>query len=548
MSSFKPETLVLPSYINKFTWKWVVESNPSASISSSDFVRVCRASEGIRVLPESGRTYHLAENFSNLDEWVKEALWHHDPVLYESLKGYTKVPSLGRSLHGLLKYAGPTIYKKQVFDDRMEELYDSGLRHLHSRFRWCSTLPLEVAMTKIPLNTSAGYSFPGAKKGDVLDECYAKVQSMIATWKRGEKVEQIPCKLAMRGHLSPKDNVKSRSIWVAPMEHVVLENMLFRGFYSQIFSGLHHQDMFMTGHKTIERLNFYLDADQDQTFTNTDISGWDSLRCRFLLKDLFLKVLKPHMDLDEPWKELAFEYIMEAFIFTILCLPDGTLIKKLGGVPSGSFLTLLINSLGVWLVMTSSLKYNQQDYQNSRVLGDDFCFLSRRMEESAFQPFVSLLAHTVKSFFGLVVKPEKVVITNNREDRKFIGYQIKQGKLFREDFDLLCGMLYPESPVHDLRTSFTRVFAFMIIGGFGSEVVTSFYLRYLSGYYKELQSLGTDLFNTDAMRSGNLRVFKHVFKVDVDEFECFDIDTFRSLFHSKAKYFLSLGTRFFTGA
>jgi len=402
-------------------------------------------------------------------------------------------------------------------------------------------------MTKIPLNTSAGFSWPGKKKGEVLDECYDKVKGMIDTWKAGGVVEQIPCKLAMRGHLSPKDEVKSRSIWVAPMEHVVLENMLFRGFYAQIFSGLHHQRMFMTGHKTIERLNFYLDEDLDYTFCNTDISGWDSLRCRFLLKDLFSKVLRPHVQFDEPWKELAFDYIVEAFIFTLLCLPDGTIIKKLGGVPSGSFLTLLLNSLGVWLVMTTSLQYNQQYYQNERVLGDDFCFLTRMLDQDKFADFVSLLSHTVKVFFGLVVKPEKVVITNNRNERKFIGYQVKEGKLFREDFDLICGMLYPESPVKDLRTSFTRVFAFMIIGGFGSERCLGLYQRYLSGYYKELQLLENDLFNVDAMRAGNLRVFKHVFKVDVDEFENFSIDTFRSLFLSKAQYFLSLGTRFFTG-
>jgi len=482
-----------------------------------------------------------------LDEWVKEALWHWDPVYYEQLKGFTKVPQLGRALHGLCKYGGPTIYKSQLFDGRMSSIYDAGILSLRGRFRWCSTIPLEVAMTKIPLNTSAGYSFPGQKKGDVLEECYERVASMISTWKAGGTVEQIPCKLALRGHLSPKDEVKTRSVWVAPMEHVVLENMLFRGFYSQIFSGLHHQRMFMTGHKTIERLNFYLDSNQDRTFVNTDIKGWDSLRCRFLIKDIFNKVLKPHMDLDEPWKLEAYEYIVEAFIFTILCLPDGTLVKKLGGVPSGSFLTLLINSLGVYLAMDTSLKYNEQDHQDQRVLGDDFCFTTSKLDDALFNPFVTLLAHTVKSFYGLVVSPAKVVITNNRDERKFIGYQVKQGKLFREDSDLFCGMLYPESPVNDLRTSFTRVFAFMIIGGFGSDKVTSFYQFYLSGYYKELEKLGSDLFNVNAMRAGNLRVFKHVFKVDVDEFEEFSISTFRSLFLSKAKFFLSLGTRFFTG-
>jgi len=302
--------------------------------------------------------------------------------------------------------------------------------------------------------------------------------------------------------------------------------------------------MFMTGANTIPRLNSYLDERPDLSFINTDISGWDSLRCRFLLKDIFSKVLRPHMLFTEAWHERAYDYLVESFIFTHLALPSGHILKKLGGVPSGSFLTLLINSLGVWQVMTSCLQYNKQEYTDSRVLGDDFCFKLPPIDDDMLPAVVSLLSSTVADFFGLVIKPEKVISTNNREDRKFIGYQIKQGKIWREDRDIFCGMLYPESPVKNLSISFSRIFAFMIIGGFSSGRVTRFYESYLSGYHDKLRALGDDLFNTAVMRSGNLRVFKHVFKVDVDLLEDFDIDTFRSLFSAKAPYFLSLGAKF----
>jgi len=400
-------------------------------------------------------------------------------------------------------------------------------------------------MTKIPLSTSAGINFPGQKKGDVLDEAYHKVQDMIESWKRGEKVEQIPYKLALRGHLSPMDENKTRVVWVAPIELTILENMFFRGFYHQIFAGAHHQRRFMTGRDTIVRLNDYLAERQESSFINTDISGWDSIRARFVLKDIFMKVLRPNMDFTEAWMELAFEWLMDAFIFSILCLPDGSCYKKIGGVPSGSFLTLLINSLAVWLVLTSALKYLEVGFYDERVLGDDFCFKIDKLDDVDLWALVSDVSECVFEFFHLVIKPEKVIATNVVDDRKFIGYQIKKGRLYREDRELILGMLYPEGPVDNLGTSFTRVFAFMIIGGFGSDRVTQFYERYLGGYYKQLALLGPDLFHQDVMRHGNLRVFKHVFKVDLEQFDGFDIDSFRSLFSNKAPFFLTLGARFF---
>jgi hypothetical protein len=300
----------------------------------------------------------------------------------------------------------------------------------------------------------------------------------------------------------------------------------------------------MTGKDTIIRLGDYLAEEPSLSFCNTDIKGWDSLRARFILLDIFHKVLKPNMQLDEPWKELAFEYIVEAFIFTFLALPDGSVFKKLSGVPSGSFLTLLINSLAVHNVMSASLKYNEVTFYDTRVLGDDFCYKLDPLSDQDLTWHVHDLSETARRFFDIVVSPEKVIATNVLEDRKFIGYQVRGGKLFREDRDLFCGVLYPESPVKSLAVSFTRLYSYMLIGGFGSGRFRQFYERYLGGYYDELVKLGADVFRRDVMKHGNLRVFKHVFKVDLEEFENFSIDSFRNVFSYKAPFFLTLGAHF----
>jgi len=539
------KNVVLPTKLNKFSWKYVVEKHPYAEVSLEDFKRLAVASDGWRFVQDSGFKYSIASGFHHMDEYVREALWHHDPDTYESLKGFSKVPRLGRAYHSLLKYCGPTVYKTNVFDDKMTAIYNENLNELCANFRSVSIIPLEIAATKVPTNTSAGVSFPGKKKGEVMDEAMANVRVMIETWKRGEQCEQIPHKLALRGHLSPKDQNKTRCVWVAPIEHTLLENMFFRGFYYQIFAGLHHQRRFMTGKDTIIRLNTYLAERPECSFVNTDISGWDSLRCRFVIQDIFHKVLRPNMLLEEPWHELAFEYLLESFIFSHLVLPDGAVFKKLGGVPSGSFLTLLVNSLGVWNVCTSALKYLDKNFYDERILGDDFCFKTDRLDQVDLDFSVAELSECVLHFYNLTIKPEKVVATNVLDDRKFIGYQIRKGRLFREDRELLCGMLYPESPVKSLAISFTRVFAYMIIGGFGSDKVTQFYERYLGGYYHELCLFGPELFRQEVMKSGNLRVFKHVFKVDLEAFDNFDIDSFRNLFSAKVPFFLTLGASFF---
>lgn len=524
----------------------MVEKFPYVDVSLSDFKALIDPTPGWKFVGNIDYKYHIREGFSNVDEYVKEALYHHDEPMYESLRGYTKVPRLGRALHSLLKYSGPTVYKDQLFDDKMNDIYEASLLSHSYSFDRVGIFSPEMATLKIPTNTSAGISFPGKTKGEVLREACDNVKGMIEKWKRGEQVQQIPCKLALRGHLSEVDKVKTRCVWVSPVEHIILENMFFRGFYHQIYANENHRNLFMTGKYTIARLNTYIqdDNDRDLSFVNTDFKGYDSMRCRFVLQDVFRKVFYPKIKFEEPWQYLAFEYIVDCYIFTHLCLPDGSVYKKIGGVPSGSFLTLLINSIVTDVIISSALKYLNIFIADKRVLGDDFSYKTNKIPQDELDLQVSDLVSCVREFFSMIISPEKVIATNDKLKRKFIGYQLVDGRIFREDRDLLLTMLHPESIVPDIATSFTRMFSFMIIGGANSEYVLKFYETYLSGYYAKLKEYGPDVFQANVMRHGNLRVFKHVFKIDLEAFAGLNIDDFTRIFFAKVPYFLTMGIRF----
>lgn len=143
-----------------------------------------------------------------------------------------------------------------------------------------------------------------------------------------------------------------------------------------------------------------------------------------------------------------------------------------------------------------------------------------------------------------MISPEKVIATNDIDKRKFIGYRVRDSRLIREDRDLFLSALYPESPVRSLPTSFTRLFSYMLLGGFNSKRFLDFYERYLGGYEKYLKLAGGQVFRQEVLMTGNLRVFKHVYKIDLHEFDEFNLDSFRNVHSFKAPYFLTLGTKF----
>jgi hypothetical protein len=87
----------------------------------------------------------------------------------------------------------------------------------------------------LPTGTSAGYEYMGKKKKeDVKNEAF-RVAKQRRQYLRYGYWDLVPYKFAMRGHLSPINENKSRPVWVTPYTTVMLENYMFRPIYDFIF-------------------------------------------------------------------------------------------------------------------------------------------------------------------------------------------------------------------------------------------------------------------------------------------------------------------------
>jgi len=75
------------------------------------------------------------------------------------------------------------------------------------------------------LNTAAGASFPNKRKSEVILAAHNNAQYIKHGVKLGHKLYKIPCMMGFRGHLSKKEEMKVRPVWIYPFEIIQLESV-----------------------------------------------------------------------------------------------------------------------------------------------------------------------------------------------------------------------------------------------------------------------------------------------------------------------------------
>jgi len=92
----------------------------------------------------------------------------------------------------------------------------------------------DVLEGDITLNTSAGFSFPGFKKSEIIEEAFFMSRKMFHNICRDIPVYHPPSKLAFRGHLSHITEKKVRPVWNFPFEILILESVMSKSFYKNL--------------------------------------------------------------------------------------------------------------------------------------------------------------------------------------------------------------------------------------------------------------------------------------------------------------------------
>jgi hypothetical protein len=463
--------------------------------------------------------YSVNETRMNTDPFVRKALKSWDPTVYEMLRGYTKSAKIGPCLTTLRKFGEPL--KDMPNDSKFRGSLERAIREARSVFSASGTLKrlsLETSFDRMELDTAAGFSYPGKKKREVFEELFDLSSYIGHQVRHGYKVYEPPCLLAMRGHLSEESVNKSRPVFIYPGEVTGLECIWGIPFYEHLMK----IDGVFFGEETLRKLRRRFDEHlTDEIELTMDWPSFDAYARNYLI-DIAFDIIESSFDKDvwslygedvkwglQRW-DRVFKFLKHYFKNTRMMLPNGRVIRKARGVPSGSMFTQAIDSIVNWIMVKTMLYTMGMETLRLDVLGDD----SNARIHIAYEKKLSVdrVVDAAWACFRVKPKPDKirVVYPGSKQSRRFLGYTVEAGRYTRPSFEWLRLALYAERDVEDLKISAARMLAYYLIGGVHDDLFSSFF-RYFKHAYPQLEGVPLQ------PERGMARLFKYVFRLSPQE-------------------------------
>lgn len=458
-------------------------------------------------------TYNVQVASMNTDPFVRKSLKLWDKDYYRTLDGWTKKIDLKLGLEKVREYDhDDTTFDRIKNDPEALRSWDRAVRETRELFipkEPLHRLKLKHVPLAMPLNTAAGFSFPGEKKSAVVEELQNIAQYMKHMLKAGKSCYTPPCKLAFRGHLSELSNQKVRPVWVYPGEITMLETCFSYAFYRHldesvpaVFFG---EGTFPRLYERLHRpLNGKLSVSDDKKLFDTTAFRRAVDESFNIIQDSFSPGFSSVQDFEgnvsyeaDDWTPI-FDYLKHYFLNTRIMLCDGTILVKKGKVPSGSMFTQIIDSLVNYIVTKFSCYVNGMDCDNLAVLGDDSDFESFHFRLPAY-------AESMLFYTGMVSHPDKAKIYPiTVKTRSFLGYSFDGISLHRPTKEWFLRILYPERDVENVAISASRVLGLLLIGGASDERFQDFFINFMHHYPVQGRefTLSTEL----------TRMFKYVFR------------------------------------
>ena len=329
-----------------------------------------------------------------------------------------------------------------------------------------NNLKLDAVKSTLPMTNSPGLPYTDEevhKKGDILDdgEMFDKLRSQIRTIKTTKRKASVPPALvSIRNHVVPADAPdKVRGVYGYPMMMWAIETLMFWDLIQKFKVCPTSYGIGITPLKG-GGLAKYADS---YFKLMTDFSSFDKTVGAFLIREAF-DILEDNIDFghyrfggipDMGAQFRLFDLCVDYFINTPLVLPTGEGFQKCGGVPSGSVVTNLIDSIvnalvTVYVTTELGVPLSRERYKFS---GDDALLVGRTttVRNTDFDP--DKYSKLMYDCFGIICVPSKTSITAS-EDFEFLGYKqsMKSGGPHRDPVQLVAALVLPESTdrhVHD---------------------------------------------------------------------------------------------------
>lgn len=446
---------------------------------------------------EFAYSYNVEETRMNTDPFVRKALKAWSPSAPISLSGYTRRAALKVALKSLVKFGGHEAKKSDIPADFLPHLQTAinQARQIFIPNEPLYRISLSESCDTLLGDTPAGFSFPGKLKDEVRDEAYDVASYIQHVVKRGGHAYEPPCKIALRGYLTPVNSPKSRPVWIYPMEMVILEGKWAKPFYDHLEENVPEV---LCGADSMERLATLLGSDMG-THTNLasvtlDWSDFDTSIPNWLIDEAF-KIIRNSFDDSFVIHEndiifrgekrrlknkYVWEYLIDYFKKTKIMLPDGSTYRKMHGIPDGSYFAQAIGSIVNYIAIRALDYYFNLSGRKFRVLGGDSMFLIPGWGHVKFD--INRLCSKAFEVFGLELKKDKVQITTSSGDRKFLGYQVHGLRFVRSSEEWMRLVLYPEHDIESLEDSAARVLTYYLLGGVNDQPYCSFFWYFFSSY------------------------------------------------------------------
>jgi hypothetical protein len=330
-------------------------------------------------------------------------------------------------------------------------------------------------------SSAAGYNLPG-KKGDndnhqsAINQAYATIRDCQRGRLQHQIENSVPDLAFTRTQLTKlTDKLKVRNVFGQSFAYILLEGLtasplmnLFTTIDSFFFVGKDPrkavpsllQEYMLLAPKTMSI---------DWSKFDTSVEPWE-INLAF---DLLARII----DFPDDDSEDAFEFIRILFINRKIAAPDGHIYFKSRGVPSGSYFTMIIDSIVNW---------NRILYLHHKATG---CFPTRcntQGDDGILSALTGLtpeaLAEHIPFDTDWILNPSKCAIGKSPSTIPFLQRKLKWGDFSRDVDKVERLAIYPEYPVDDPLISSYRARALWEDCNYESHIL-GFATQYLESKY-----------------------------------------------------------------
>jgi hypothetical protein len=445
---------------------------------------------------KTGYKRGVMRNLQPRDPYINDALRHFDMTLRNDVKVYSRKTGSEQDLADLLwRYDVP---QKRILNAKLRDSFNHAVTTVRERLKLREkAVPTFILNVDMVLNTSSGYP-KFAKKKDIEQEIRQGARKLFHHMKRLDRprIGYPYVAPAAKGGLSDDpEHPKTRFVWMYPATMLNCEAVFAQPLIKAMYEN--KSEHFLAGkysHRHIPDFLMTLDEGRRHAGIGLDFSKYDRLPCVELIEKAF-EILNDNIDHGKYWdpvngvkyggrgvverSKMAFENVKEYFINTPIILPNGRVITKHVGVPSGSNFTNLIDSI-VNMIMHETFKhYYSVPMRMLMVNGDDSAFITDSKQSQRILKVAQMFFETA---FSMTVNVKKSCVALTPSEMHLSGTAWTRSKRTRSTTEWFSLAFSPKSYVSNPFESFQRLLGVGIAGGFHDHKYSSFVDYFQTGY------------------------------------------------------------------